>query len=808
MPVPLRILCIGGGPAGLYFAMLAKKADPARVVRVVERNRPYDTFGWGVVFSDQTLGNLEAADAETAREIAGAFNHWDDIEVNFRGRTITSGGHGFCGIGRKRLLNILQKRCEALGVELVFERQVGDDEEEARAFGADLVIASDGLNSRIREKYADAFEPDVDTRRCRFVWLGTKKRFDAFTFAFVETPHGWFQAHAYQFDGDTSTFIVETPEETWKAAGLEAMSQEEAIAFCERLFAPWLDGHRLLSNAAHLRGSAIWIRFPRVVCGRWVHWTGSGPGGDRRAAPRSPAPSGGGEQRELRGDHTPIVLMGDAAHTAHFSIGSGTKLAFEDAIALDRAMRGAPDLGQALETYQAERSVEVLKIQNAARNSTEWFENVKRYTALEAEQFAYSLLTRSQRISHENLRLRDAGYVRGVESWFASRAGAGDAPRPPMFTPFSLRGTTLPNRVVVSPMAQYSCVDGMPDDYYLVHLGSRAHGGAGLVFTEMVCVSPDARISQGCAGIWNDAQRDGWRRIVGYVHARTPAKIALQLGHAGPKGSTQRGWEDADEPIVETDGARNWPLIAPSAVRYGPTNQVPRAMTRGDMDAVRDAFVAATKRGAEAGFDWLELHCAHGYLLSAFLCPLTNRRTDEHGGSIENRCRWPLEVFRAMRAAWPADRPMSVRISAHDWAPGGNTPDDAVAIARLFKEAGADLIDVSSGQTTRDAKPVYGRMYQTPFADRIRNEAGIATMAVGAIFEPDHVNSILMAGRADLCAIARPHLADPYWALHAAAQLGYEAMPWPVQYLTGKRQLERNLARAAADASVVPEANG
>jgi anthraniloyl-CoA monooxygenase len=500
--------------------------------------------------------------------------------------------------------------------------------------------------------------------------------------------------------------------------------------------------------------------------------------------------------------------MGDAAHTAHFSIGSGTKLAFEDAIALDRAMRGAPDLERALETYQAERSVEVLKIQNAARNSTEWFENVKRYTALEAEQFAYSLLTRSQRISHENLRLRDAGYVHGVESWFAARAGSGDTARPPMFTPFSLRGTTLPNRVVVSPMAQYSCVDGLPDDYYLVHLGSRAHGGAGLVFTEMACVSPDARISLGCAGLWNDAQQQGWKRIVDYVHARTPAKIALQLGHAGPKGSTQRGWEKPDEPIVETDGARNWPLIAPSAVRYGPTNQVPRAMTRADMDAVREAFVAATRRGAEAGFDWLELHCAHGYLLSAFLCPLTNRRTDDYGGSLENRCRWPLEVFRAMRAAWPADRPMSVRISAHDWAPGGNTPDDAVAIARAFKEAGADLIDVSSGQTTREAKPVYGRMYQTPFADRIRNEAGIATMAVGAIFEPDHVNSILMAGRADLCAIARPHLADPYWTLHAAAQLGYESMPWPVQYLTGKSQLERNLARAAADASVVPEANG
>ena len=779
MASPQRILCIGGGPAGLYFALLAKQAEPSRTVRVVERNRPNDTFGWGVVFSDQTLGNLEAADPPSAHEITAAFHHWDDIDVHFRGRTIRSGGHGFCGIGRRRLLDVLQRRCAALGVELVFERTVDDDRAEADAFGADLVIAADGINSRIRERYAATYGPDVDLRRCRFVWLGTRKRFEAFTFAFVETPHGWFQAHAYRFDDVQSTFIVETPEETWQAAGLDAMSQQEGIAYCERLFAPWLDGHPLMSNAAHLRGSAIWIRFPRVLCRRWTHWNG----------------------------RVPVVLMGDAAHTAHFSVGSGTKLALEDAIGLARSLDEGGPLEEAIERYEAVRSVEVLKIQNAARNSTEWFENVRRYTALEAEQFAYSLLTRSQRISHENLRLRDASYVDGAESWFARRAGAGDAARPPMFTPFTLRGLTLPNRVVVSPMAQYSCVDGVPDDYYLVHVGSRAHGGAGLVFVEMTCVSPDARISLGCAGLWSDAQRDAWTRIVDYVHTRTAAKIALQLGHAGPKGSTQRGWEDADEPIVEGGAARNWPLVAPSAIAYGPRNQVPRAMARADMDRIREDFVAATRRGAEAGFDWLELHCAHGYLLAAFLSPLTNRRDDAYGGSLENRCRYPLEVFRAMRAAWPAERPMSVRISAHDWAPGGNTPDDAVAIARMLRDAGADLIDVSSGQTTREASPVYGRMYQTPFADRIRNEVGIATMAVGAIFEPDHVNSILMAGRADLCALGRPHLADPYWTLHAAARLGYDA-PWPPQYLSGKAQLERNLARAAAEAAIVPEANG
>ena len=776
----MRILCIGGGPAGLYLALLLKKADPRHVIRVVERNRPYDTFGWGVVFSDNTMGNLEAADAQTATEIAGAFNHWDDIDVHFRGTTITSGGHGFCGIGRKRLLNILQKRCEALGVELVFETEVGDEVEAARAFAADLVVASDGLNSRIRTRYIDAFAPDVDVRRCRFVWLGTKKRFGAFTFAFVETEHGWFQAHAYQYDGDTSTFIVETPEEVWQKAGLERMTQQEGIAYCERLFAPWLDGEPLLSNAAHLRGSAMWIKFPRIVCRSWVHWT------------------------EIDARRVPVVLIGDAAHTAHFSIGSGTKLALEDGIALAREIGANADLPTALAAYEAQRSVEVLKIQNAARNSTEWFENVARYTALEAPQFAYSLLTRSQRISHENLRLRDPQFVADMEAWFATRGRTPAKAVPPMFTPFTLRSVTLPNRVVVSPMAQYSCIDGTPDDYYLVHLGSRAHGGAGLVFTEMVCPSADARISPGCAGMYRPEHRDAWKRIVDYVHARTPAKIALQLGHAGPKGSTQLGWEEADEPLP----AANWPLIAPSALSYGPRNQLPSAMTGPDMNRVKADFVRAAQCGAECGFDWLELHCAHGYLLSAFISPLTNTRDDAYGGSLENRCRYPLEVFAALRAVWPVDRPMSVRISAHDWAPGGNTADDAVAIARLFKSAGADLIDVSSGQTTRAAKPVYGRMYQTPFADRIRNEVDIATMAVGAIFEPDHVNSILMAGRADLCALARPHLADPYWTLHAAAQLGYHDMPWPPQYLSGKAQLERNLARAAELRDEQPEANG
>ncbi|MFO1319245.1 MAG: bifunctional salicylyl-CoA 5-hydroxylase/oxidoreductase [Burkholderiales bacterium] len=783
----MKIVCIGGGPAGLYFGLLMKKGNPAHEVTVIERNRARDTFGWGVVFSDQTLGNLAQADDVTARIILGSFNHWDRIDVLFRGRTVSSGGHGFCGIGRQRLLNILQERCEALGVHLVYEEEVNDDQAVAARFDADLVIACDGIHSRIRTRYAETYQPDIDSRRCRFVWLGTKKLFDAFTFAFEETKHGWFQAHAYQYDGDTSTFIVETPEEVWQRAGLDAMSQDEAVAFCERLFARQLGGHALMSNARHLRGSASWIKFPRIVCRHWTHWTTVG-------------------DREV-----PVVLMGDAAHTAHFSIGSGTKLALEDAIDLARSLQDHGDgkLRQALAAYERTRGLEVLKIQSAARNSMEWFEHVDRYTAMEAEQFAYSLLTRSQRLSHENLRVRDAHYIEALEAWIAERAGLRPdwdrRPPPPMLTPFTLRGVTLKNRVVVSPMAQYSCVDGVPGEFHLVHLGARALGGAGLVFAEMTCPSPDARITPGCPGLWNDEQRDAWRRIVEFVHRESGAKIAMQLGHAGPKGSTQVGWEQMDEPLPRG----NWPLIAPSPIAYGPRNAVPRAMTRDDMDRVKSEFVEAARRAIVAGFDWLELHCAHGYLLSAFLSPLTNTREDAYGGSIENRCRYPIEVFEALRLVWPTRKPMSVRISAHDWAPGGNTPDDAVTIAARFQAAGCDLIDVSSGQTTRDAKPVYGRMYQTPFADRIRNEVGIATMAVGAIFEADHVNGIIAAGRADLCAIARPHLANPAWTLTEVARLGYEAVDWPKPYLPGKLQLERNLARerqlAAANAGLTPQ---
>jgi anthraniloyl-CoA monooxygenase len=768
----MRIACIGGGPAGLYFGLLMKRRHPDYEITVIERNRPYDTFGWGVVFSDQTLGNLRAADPESADEILDAFNHWDDIEIHFGGRSIRSSGHGFCGIGRKRLLNILQARCEALGVKLVFESQCTDDD----VGDADLIIASDGLNSATRQKYAATYQPDIDLRDCRFVWLGTSKLFDAFTFAFEKTEWGWFQAHAYRFDDDTSTFIVETPDHVWRAAGLDTMSKEDGIAFCEKLFARYLDGHALRSNAAHLRGSSQWIRFPRVVNREWVHWK-----------PRAD------------GRETPVVLMGDAAHTAHFSIGSGTKLALEDAIELANSMDAHPgDLRAALEHYTSVRSVDVLRIQNAARNSTEWFEHVDRYAQFEPEQFAYSLLTRSQRISHENLRERDAGYLRGFESWLAGRAGAGERAIPPMFTPYSVRGVTLKNRVMVSPMAQYSARDGVPGDYHLMHLGARAMGGAGLVMTEMTCVSPDARITPGCPGMYTKEQQDAWRRIVDLVHAQSDAKIGIQLGHSGAKGSTRVAWEGIDQPLP----IGNWPLVSASPQQYlRGVSQWSHEASVEELREIEAQFVRSTEMAAEAGFDWLELHCAHGYLLSSFLSPLTNQRTDEYGGSAENRLRFPLQVFAAIRAVWPQDKPISVRISAHDWVEGGITPDDAVEIARAFKAAGADMIDVSSGQVSKDERPVYGRMFQTPFADRIRNEAGIATIAVGAISEADHVNGIIAAGRADLCAVARPHLANPSWTLTEAAKIGYFDVMWPRQYTAAKSQLERNIERERATAA-------
>ncbi len=758
----MRIACLGGGPSGLYFAISMKLRSPSAEVVVIERNKANDTFGWGVVLSDETLSNLAQNDPISAKAIGENFAYWDDIALHYRGETHVSSGHGFCGIGRKKLLVLLQDRARELGVEMRFETEVGSAEDYRREF--DVVVASDGLNSRTRAQYAKTFQPETDQRLCQFVWLGTRQKFsDAFTFIFEETEHGWVWAHAYQFDDDTATFIIECSQDTFDKFGFGEMSQQDSIKICEDIFKNHLQGHSLMTNATHIRGSA-WLRFPRVLCKKWYHEN--------------------------------IVLLGDASATAHFSIGSGTKLALESAVALAEHIHSEDNLQNAFERYQEDRLLEVLRLQSAARNSLEWFEQVERYLALDPVQLNYSMLTRSQRISHENLRERDPEWLQSAERWFMNKAGMPkDIPvRRPMFAPFKLRDMELKNRIVVSPMAQYMAQDGIPNDWHLSHYGERAKGGAALVYTEMTCVSAVGRITPGCPGLYSPKHEKGWKKLTNFVHDFTEAKICCQIGHSGRKGSTNIGWEGMDKPLA----SGNWDVVSASAIPWSQDNATPREITKTEMDEVRDQFVASAQMADRAGFDMIELHAAHGYLISSFISPVSNTRRDAYGGSLEKRMSYPLEVFSAMRAAWPKAKPMSVRISANDWVgDAGVTPQEAVDIARLFADAGADLIDVSAGQTTTDANPVYGRMFQTPFSDRIRNDAGLKTMAVGNIYEADHANSILMAGRADLIAVGRPHLNDPYWTLHEGTKVGDRQAVWPRPYEAGRDQAWRLADREA-----------
>ena len=753
----MKVMCLGGGPAGLYFAISMKLRDPSHDITVLERNKANDTFGWGVVLSDDALERMQKNDPISTQTIRDHFAYWDDIAVEHNGVRTVSGGHGFAGIGRKQMLIDLQARATELGVNMVFETEFKTAEEYRKDY--DLVVATDGINSRVRAEYKDIFEPDIDTRLCKFIWLGTHQKFDdAFTFIFEKTDHGWMWAHVYQFDDNTATFIVECLQDTWDAWGFADMTKEEIVKTCRQVFAKYLGGHDLMSNAAHLRGSAVWMNFPRVICGKWYHEN--------------------------------VVLMGDAAATGHFSIGSGTRLAFDSAIALADYLHSEPTLEQAFSRYQAERRLEVLRLQSAARNSLEWFEEVERYLTQDPVQFTYNLLTRSQRISHENLRLRDPQWVHTAERWFQTMAGVPEdaVVRAPMFAPFQLGDMALKNRIVVSPMAQYKAKDGCPNDWHFVHYAERAKGGAGLVYTEMTCVSASGRITPGCPGLYAPEHEIAWRRLVNFIHTETDAKVCAQIGHSGRKGSTQLGWHKMDAPLDHG----NWDLISASAIPWSVDNATPREMTRDDMDAVKAQFVASTRMAARCGFDMIELHAAHGYLISSFISPVSNVRTDAYGGSLENRMRYPIEVFAAMRAAWPLDRPLSVRISATDWVgQDGVTPEEAVEIARLFRDAGADIIDVSAGQTSVDARPQYGRMFQTPFSNRIRNDLNMPTMAVGNIYETDHVNSILLAGRADLVCLARPHLSDPYWTLHAGVELGDQDIQWPLPYLAGRDQAYR-----------------
>jgi anthraniloyl-CoA monooxygenase len=762
----VRIAIVGGGPGGLYLAALCLQLDPTHEVTVWERNAPDDTFGFGVVFSDETLGGIEHADVEVYRAMEREFARWDDIDVHYRDQVLTSGGHGFSAMSRRRLLEILQQRCRDLGATLHFRTEAPDVDELSATH--DLVVAADGLNSAIRTKYADTFGPDLDVRACRYMWLGTDRVFDAFTFMVKQTPYGVMQVHAYPFDATGSTFIIEMHDDVWRAAGFDELaavgfgpgeSDDASIDQVRKLFPELLGGHEVMAN------NSKWISFTTVRNRTW-----------------------------RRGN---VILLGDSAHTAHFSIGSGTKLAMEDSLALAACLHEHPTIESALEAYETERKPVVESTQRAAQASLEWFENLGQYTHQEPMQFAFNILTRSRRVTHDNLRLRDPEFVARADAWFADherrRGVLPDGPvdvRPPMFQPFRLRGLELGNRVVVSAMDMYSATDGYANDFHLTHLGGKALGGAGLVMTEMVCVSPEGRITPGCTGLYDDGHTDAYRRIVDFVHTWSEAKIGLQLGHSGRKGSTKLMWEGMDEPLPEG----NWEVVAPSALPWTDQNQVPTEADHDRLAQIRGQFVDAARRADAAGFDLLELHCAHGYLLSGFLSPLTNQRTDRYGGSLENRLRYPLEVFDAVREVWPADKPMSVRISATDWYPGGNEADDAVAIARAFAEHGVDAVDVSTGQVVAEQQPAFGRSYQTPYADRIRNMLAlqgreVATIAVGAISSSDDLNSIVLAGRSDLCALGRTHLYDPQWTLHAAADQGYAGpgAVWPDPYKAGSR---------------------
>ncbi|MEC3975256.1 bifunctional salicylyl-CoA 5-hydroxylase/oxidoreductase [Amycolatopsis sp. H20-H5] len=749
----MRIAVLGGGPAGLYFAALAKQLDPGHEITVWERNAPDDTFGFGVVFSDETLGGIEHADTAVYQAMEREFARWDDIDVHHGGAITTSGGHGFAAMSRKRLLGILQERCAELGVDVRFRTPAPDVGTLTGAY--DLVVAADGVNSPTRARFAETFRPSVETRRCRYIWLGTDLVFDAFKFHILDTPHGVMQVHGYPYSRNASTFILELHEDVWQRAFGEVAatglapgeSDEKSIELIRQLCAGVLGDHQVFAN------NSKWTEFGTVRCASW-----------------------------RRGN---VVLLGDAAHTAHFSIGSGTKLAMEDALALVACLHEQPGVDEALAAYETERRPVVTSTQRAAQASLEWFENVTQYTHQDPPQFAFNIVTRSRRVTYDNLRLRDPGFVGELDSWFASTLGT--EVRPPMFQPFKLGQLELANRVVVSPMDMYSARDGVPTDFHLVHLGGKALGGAGLVMTEMVCVSATGRITPGCGGLYTQEQEQAWARVADFVHEHSPARIGVQLGHSGRKGSTKLMWDGIDEPLTEG----NWPVVGPSALPYAAANQTPRELSVAELSELRREFALSAQAAGRAGFDLLELHCAHGYLLSSFLSPLTNRRTDAYGGSLENRLRFPLEVFDDVRAAWPADRPMTVRISATDWHDGGVDADEAVEIARAFARHGADGIDVSTGQVVSEEKPLYGRSYQTPYADRIRNEIGreygIAVLAVGAISSYDDVNSLILAGRADLCALGRTHLYDPQWTLHAAADQGY-VMPWPRPYAAGSRK--------------------
>ena len=758
----MKITVVGGGPGGLYTALLTKKARPDWDIEVFEQNRADDTFGFGVVFSDETLDEFLNRDKPVFEAIRGEFAYWQDIAIHFKGQEMRAGGNGFCGTSRQTLLRILQERCAELGVRMTYSERIEAADIGARFADSDVIVAGDGIGSAIREHYKDGFQPSQIVKSNRFCWMGSARPMDEFNYFFKETEHGKMVAHCYQYQPDRSTWVFEMDDATWAAHGFSEFDEEDSKAKLEAIFTEELQGHPLLLNRSN------WRQFPRIFCENW--------------------------------SVDNIVILGDAKASAHFSIGSGTKLAMECAISLSDALleHAETDVPAAFAAYDDARRTPCQITQHNADVSLAWFEHMERSWDMDPYQFAMVVMCRAKSITYDNLLLRDAEFVRRVDDeWYQRHLEqTGEdlrTTRPtPMFSSLKLRDMELPNRVVMSPMAQYSATpDGCLTDWHRVHYGGHAQGGMGLIFTEMTCPSADARITRGCPGMWTDKHEEQWSDIVEFIHKNSGANVALQLGHAGRKGSTQLGWENADHPIKKE--SQNWPLVSASSIPwFEGESQTPEELDEAGMERITAEFVQATERAARAGFDMLELHCAHGYLLASFLSPLTNKRSDSFGGSIENRMRFPLQVFSAMRAVWPEERPMSVRVSASDWKEGGLSEEDLFKISEAFNAAGCDLIDVSAGQTVPDQKPIYGRMFQAQFSEAVRNVPKIATMAVGAITEAAQVNTILHTRRADLVAIGRPHMWNPYFTHQAAAWYGaMNKNMWPRQYESGGQQAFR-----------------
>ena len=725
---PKSIAVIGGGPGGLYFSILTKKAFPDCQIDVYERNKADDSFGFGVVFSDETLSEFLTRDPKSYDLIRKHFAYWDDLDVARDGEIVRISGNGFCGCSRKTLLQLLQQRCLEEGVNLHFEHAI----EDVSTLKADYIVACDGINSAIRTQFASDFGTKTELKKNKFVWLGSTKPLDAFTYFFRTTEFGPFVAHSYQYQEGMSTWIFECSEETWENAGFETTNEEATISKISSIFKEELDGHGLISNRSH------WRQFPAITNEKW--------------------------------HKDNIVLLGDSKATAHYSIGSGTKLAMECAISLsDAIVKFGTNKEAAFAEYENLRRNRVEMIQYAANVSLDWFENMDRYIDFDFNQFAFGVMTRSKKVTFENLAIRDASFPEKVLTEFNINNKIPNVKTPAAFNPFYIKNLKLENRIVMAPMGQYQAENGLPNSWHFSHYTQRALGGLGLIITEMTAISQSGRITLGCTGIYDENQVLEWKKINNFIHENSACKVAIQLGHSGRKGSVKKPWET--EKLADS---QQWELISASPIPFAENGIVPKNMTVTDMDLIVKQFENAAQNAEEANFDMIELQAHHGFLLASFLSPLTNNRTDEFGGTISNRLKFPLKVFKAIRTIFPAEKPIAVRISATDWTENGISQQDVLTIAEAFKGAGADIINVSTGNTVSNQQPQTGRMWQTPFSDLIRNTVHIPTITAGSITDVDQINTIILNGKADLVALGKPLLLNPYFVRNAQAYESFE----------------------------------